>query len=65
MIKEVNEKDIAECVKVIRGSFLTVANSLANLPILDAVVERLIELGLLTPPEDGIGAEGCWMSVEK
>ena len=41
------------------------ANSLANLPILDAVVERLIELGLLTPPEDGIGAEGCWMSVEK
>ena len=65
MIKEINEKDIAECVKVIRGSFLTVANSLANLPILDAVVERLIELGLLTHPEDGIGAEGCWMSVEK
>ena len=41
------------------------ANSLANLPILDAVVERLIEQGVLTPPEDGIGAEGCWMSVEK
>ena len=41
------------------------ANTLANLPILDAVVERLIEKGVLTPPEDGIGAEGCWMSVEK
>lgn len=41
------------------------ANSLANMPILDAVVESLIEKGILTPPEDGIGAEGCWMSVEK
>ena len=41
------------------------ANNLANLPILDSVVECLIEKGVLTPPEDGIGAEGCWMSVEK
>ena len=41
------------------------ANRLANMPILDAVVECLIEKGVLTPPEDGIGAEGCWMSVEK
>ncbi len=41
------------------------ANSLANMPILDAVVEHLIEKGVLTPPENGIGAEGCWMSVEK
>lgn len=41
------------------------ANVLANLPVLDAVVECLIEKGVLTPPEDGIGAEGCWMSVEK
>lgn len=41
------------------------ANSLANMPILDAVVEVLIEKGLLTPPEDGVGAEGCWMSVNK
>ena len=28
-------------------------------------IEYLIEKGVLTPPEDGIGAEGCWMSVEK
>lgn len=41
------------------------ANRLARMPVLDAVVECLIEKGVLTPPEDGIGAEGCWMSVEK
>ncbi len=41
------------------------ANNLANLPILDSVVEALIEKGLLTPPENGVGAEGCWMSVAK
>lgn len=39
------------------------ANALAELPVLDSVVEVLIEKGILTPPEDGIGAEGCWMSV--
>ena len=41
------------------------ANRLANMPVCDSVVEALIEKGLLTPPEDGIGAEGCWMSVKK
>ena len=41
------------------------ANSLAAMPILDAVVECLIEKGVLTPPENGVGAEGCWISVEK
>ena len=41
------------------------ANVLANAPVLDAVVEYLIEKGILTPPENGIGAEGCWMSIEK
>ena len=41
------------------------ANTLANLPVLDAVVECLIEKGILIPPKDGIGAEGCWMSVRK
>ena len=41
------------------------ANTLANLPVLDAVVECLIEKGILIPPKDGIGAEGCWMSVKK
>ena len=41
------------------------ANSLASMPILDSVVEVLIEKGILTPPANRIGAEGCWMSVEK
>lgn len=38
---------------------------LASLPLLEGVVEHLIEQGILTPPANGIGAEGCWMSVEK
>ena len=41
------------------------ANTLAHMPVTDALVEALIEKGILTPPKDGIGAEGCWMSVEK
>ena len=41
------------------------ANTLANLPVLDGVIEALIEKGLLIPPKDGIGAEGCWMCIEK
>ena len=41
------------------------ANILASAPILDAVVEHLIKKGLLPPPENRIGAQGCWMSVEK
>ena len=41
------------------------ANALANAPVLDAVVECLIEKGLLVPPENWIGAEGCYMFVQK
>lgn len=41
------------------------ANSIANMPVLDAIVEALIEKGVLTPPDNGIGAEGCWMSIAK
>ncbi|MGI5894856.1 MAG: RNA polymerase sigma factor [Candidatus Merdivicinus sp.] len=40
-------------------------NTLANLPVLDAIVEDLITKGILIPPEDGIGAEGCWMYLSK
>ena len=39
------------------------ANRLSALPLMEALTEFLIEKGLLTPPADGIGAEGCWMSV--
>lgn len=40
------------------------ANMMANFPVLDNVVEHLIEKGVLTPPETHLGAEGCWVSVE-
>lgn len=40
-------------------------NCLAGLPVLDSLVEALIEQNILIPPQDGIGAEGCWMSVSK
>lgn len=41
------------------------ANCLADLPVMDALIEHLIAQGILVPPEDGIGAEGCWMGVSK
>ncbi|MBQ7337781.1 MAG: RNA polymerase sigma factor [Clostridia bacterium] len=41
------------------------ANSLISAPLIDEMIEILISRGLLIPPEDGIGAEGCWMMVEK
>lgn len=41
------------------------ANSIAGLPTNDAVIETLIEKGFLVPPENGVGAEGCWMFVQK
>ncbi len=66
--KVVAEK-IAQLIKKSIPEYLygewRLANMLASMPVLDAVVECLIEKGVLTPPEDGIGAEGCWMSVEK
>ena len=41
------------------------ANLLAALPLVDGVAEHLITKGVLIPPPNGIGAEGCWMSIEK
>ena len=66
--KIVAEK-IATLIKKVVPEYLLgewrLANRLANMPVLDAVVEVLIDKGILTPPENGIGAEGCWMSVMK
>lgn len=66
--KIVAEK-IAALIKKVVPEYLLgewrLANRLANMPVLDAVVEVLIEKKILTPPQDGIGAEGCWMSVMK
>lgn len=41
------------------------ANSLASMTIVNSIAEALIRDGILTPPEKGIGAEGCWMSVSE
>ena len=41
------------------------ANILAADPIVSGILDMLIEKGILTPPENGIGAEGCWVSVER
>lgn len=41
------------------------ANALAGQPVLDTLVESLIKRGILTPPEDGLGAEGCYMFLQK
>lgn len=46
----------------LRGDYMHL-NFLASLPVLDTLVESLIDKGLLTPPENGIGAEGMWMYV--
>lgn len=40
-------------------------NILANLPVFEMLMEALIEKGLLTPPENGVGAEGVSMIVTK
>lgn len=40
-------------------------NDLAYLPMIDLLVEELIKQNILTPPADGVGAEGCWMCVAK
>lgn len=39
------------------------ANALAGMQSVNLVEKTLIEQGILIPPRDGIGAEGCWMSV--
>lgn len=41
------------------------ANDIASVPLLNTLVEEMIQKGMLVSPENGIGAEGCWMSVEK
>ncbi|MCH5183964.1 MAG: sigma-70 family RNA polymerase sigma factor [Oscillospiraceae bacterium] len=40
-------------------------NELASLTVADTLIDALIEKGLMTPPENGIGAEGVSMNVSK
>ena len=62
-------KEIAAFLKKARPEHLIPeyvhGNSLAAMPVLDTLVDSLIERGLLTPPENGRGAEGVWMYLEK
>ena len=66
---EVVAEKLAELIKNALPEYLwgewAYANTLASLPVLETVVECLIEKGVLIPPENDIGAEGCWMSVRK
>ena len=41
------------------------ANDMSALPFLENLTDFLTAKGILTPPKDGIGAEGCWMCVSK
>ncbi len=66
---EIVAEKIAKLIKKTVPHYLldewSFVNELANLPVLDSVVEVLIESGVLVPPDDGIGAQGCWLSVTK
>lgn len=41
------------------------ANKIASISMLNAIINELVEQGVLVPPQNGIGAEGCWMCVKK
>lgn len=40
-------------------------STLASAGVFDAVFHHLLDCGLIELPENGLGAEGCWMTVEK
>lgn len=60
---------IAELTKKVLPDYLMgeweYVNRLAGIPLLDLMVEELIKKGIITAPEDGVGAEGCWGMVRK
>lgn len=41
------------------------ANGLAAMPILDSLIDALIDKEFMTAPENGVGAEGCWLALKK
>lgn len=40
-------------------------NNVAGLPLIDGVFNELIKHNYISAPKNGIGAEGCWMFVDK
>ena len=66
--EEIAEKTAAWLRSVLPSHLLSdylMVSHLASAGVFDAVCEDLIRHGLLEPPKGGIGAEGCWMTVEK
>lgn len=61
--------DMAEFIKANLPSHLQneyrLANILADMPVFEALGDELISRGMLTPPQNGVGAEGIWLTVEK
>lgn len=41
------------------------ANGLAAMPVLNTLIDTLIDKGFMTAPENGVGAEGCWLALKK
>lgn len=56
---------IRRCVPAALLGDYRFVNQLAALPLWDMLTQALIQRGLLTAPENGVGAEGCWMCVQK
>ena len=48
----------------VRGDY-KMANRLAAMPVLDSLIDALIDKEFITAPENGVGAEGCWMALRK
>lgn len=68
-VAEAIAKKLSEIFKKALPDYLhnewSFANLLAGGMMPGEMIERLIERGVITAPENGIGAEGCWMIVEK
>lgn len=66
-------KRIAEKVSLLLHKFIPehligewkYANMLAETPFVNIIINKLAENGLINQPENGIGAEGCWMIIKK
>ena len=41
------------------------ANGLAAMPVLNTLIDTLIDKGFMAAPENGVGAEGCWIALKK
>lgn len=66
--EEAAERIVRLIRSVVPGHLLSewvFVNDIACLQVVHSVTESLMEKGILIPPEDGIGAEGCWMGVRQ